>query len=31
MKRLIVAAVLLIAVLAACIVTNNAVNRNTLI
>ena len=29
MKRLIVAAVLLIAVLAACIVTNNAVNRNT--
>lgn len=29
MKRLIVAAALLIAVLAACIVTNNAVNRNT--
>lgn len=29
MKRLIVAAVLLAAVLAACIVTNNAVNRST--
>ena len=29
MKRLIVAAVLLVAVLAACVVTNNAVNRNT--